>query len=666
MAMAWQAGGAFAHAPWTIVHGIRRRAAEWAQTLNESLERRDHAGRLLRVLAVLVSFAVFALLPVVGWPRDVLLAAYESTVPLALPAGAILYLAHRAPGKFGEVSSLAVTLGLFSLPLAALWQDAAVHHNAIGGLLPWSDAGGYYYDAQRLHDGHLLGWSARRPLFTGLLASLLAVTGGNLQTSLASLAALNGVALFLLAREVRAWSGPTEAAVVTMMGYLFYRVDGGAGTTLTENLGLAMGALGFAVIIRGALIGRPRTVALGVAYLTIALMARAGAFFVLPAIGCAAVYVWRDEYRCWQVGGAIAAAILLTAFLTLGLGRLMTDPSSPQAAFSNFSYSLYGLVVGGKGWGQVLIDHPGATEGAEIYRLALEEFIRRPQGLVEGALATWRSYLSPNEAHHALAFVRDRDRSFAVQLIAASFVLAGCVQACIRRSKADLIVLAAAAGHLASIPFVPPADAGLRVYAATIPVLALLAGSGAGMGLRSVRRTVRWLRGAPPVRNGRPATASPPGIPPQSVALALSVVLFTAPPLVYATAHPPRTAAASCPPSEELLHVRLSPGAYLRVEGTEDTGSNARLRAVEVHEERLRREVEVVELRHDALLFVAGHTVLVTYDVNTGRRAWLVAATAGMPRRPGVYPVCGLASQDELSKVYGVFAASSFGPQAAP
>src|SRR5262249_36126452 len=148
-------------------------------------------------------------------------------------------------GSAGTLASLTVTLLLFSLPLLALWAHVGIHGNAVGGLLPFSDASGYYYDARRLIDGHLMGWAARRPLFPGLLATLLGLTGQNLQVTLAILVALSAVACFLLAHEIRTSHGALAACIVVILLLLFYRFDGGLGTTLTENLGLALGMVSF-------------------------------------------------------------------------------------------------------------------------------------------------------------------------------------------------------------------------------------------------------------------------------------------------------------------------------------------------------------------------------------------------------------------------------------
>lgn len=59
--------------------------------------------------------------------------------------------------------------------------------------------------------------------------------------------------------------------------------------------------------------------------------------------------------------------------------------------FSNFSSTIYGIVQGGKGWGQAYNDFSslGLSEGAlakHIYKKSLEVFIHSPHQLVYGLL----------------------------------------------------------------------------------------------------------------------------------------------------------------------------------------------------------------------------------------------------------------------------------------
>ena len=527
--LAWRSGGELVRLGPAFSRDVRVRGDKLLVRLNRPFARSGRGGWILRVASLSIPFLVFAVLLRVPLRAEILIGSYYFVTPIALPAGIALFLCHMRRDWLGIVATLTMTLALFALPLAALWQHFATHINAVGGLLPFSDASGYYYDARRLLQGHTLGWSARRPLFAALLATLLAITGQNLQTTICALVALNAVAAFLLARELRASHGPAAATVATVVLFLFYRSDGGEGTVLTENLGFAMGCVAFAVLWRGSRSGSIRSVCIGLGLLTVALMARAGAFFVLPALGLAGVWAFRSNRGWLRFAVDGLAAGVIAAGLTMAIGRVLSDPAGEQTTFSNFSYSLYGLVVGGKGWSQVLRDHPQATEGAEIYSLAWQAFRAHPMGLVEGSLKMWGEYFRLPGLFHAFAFVHDGSYERFFQVVCYGLSAVG-IGLSIRhyRQPSYMLLLAAVVGHLGSIPFVPPIDAGLRVYAATIPILAILTGLGAaqvvGWG-RRLRSVVRPGTGALEATTGFPRTA--PGA--ELFGAALATVVFLGP-----------------------------------------------------------------------------------------------------------------------------------------
>ena len=607
-------------------------------------------------------FAALLRLPL---PPDVLVGSYYFITPIALPAGIALSLCHKRRDWIGVLAGLTITLALFALPLATLWQHFASHYNAVGGLLPFSDASGYYYDARRLTEGHTLGWSARRPLFAALFGTLLATTGQNLQISLAALVAINAIVTFLLARELRVSHGPVAAAVVTVVLFLYYRIEGGSGTVLTENLGLAMGIVACAVLWRGSWERRLRGVWLGLGLLTVALMSRAGAFFVLPAVLLAGTWAFREN-RQWlrfAVGGA--AAVVIAATLTLGVGRLLSDPAGEQTTFSNFSYSLYGLVVGGKGWTQVLIDHPKATEGAEIYSLAWQAFRAHPAGLVQGSLKMWGEYLGLVGTHHAFAFVRDSKSGRLFQVVCYGLSALGLALAIGRhRQPAYLLVLAGTLGHLGSIPFVPPMDAGLRVYAATMPLLAILPSLGAARLVEWGRRLTALVRPvAGPAAQDQVKARTGPGA--EVFGVALAAVVFAGPLCVLYTSHPPTVRDMPCPSGALPVSVRVSNGSYLRILGPVPDVDETRVAVPEIRERDMRASTDMDELKNDGKEFTAGRTMINTHDLKTGRSLWLIAPTSLVPEPQSVFHVCGRDSPDPLSRRYGVFYAVEL-PEARP
>ena len=234
---------------------------------------------LFPILSVTVPLLIYTALIIIG-PQEIGLAARYDLTNGLIPVIALivlLYPAYRLSGWTGTLASLSLTLILFALPLLALWNSGDSFDGAMGGLLPSTDASGYYWDARRVLEGDTFStFSSRRPLFPGMLAALLGLTQQNLQVTLAVLVAINAISCFFLAREIQRTHGTVTGLLVITILFLFYR--GYAGIVFTENLGLAMGAVGFALLWRGASQRRVNHCLLGLFLLTLALNARAGAF----------------------------------------------------------------------------------------------------------------------------------------------------------------------------------------------------------------------------------------------------------------------------------------------------------------------------------------------------------------------------------------------------
>ena len=108
------------------------------------------------------------------------------------------------------------------------------------------------------------------------------------------------------------------------------------GTTLTENLGFALGVCAFAVLLRGARDLDARSWLVGSGLLTIGLIARAGAFLVLPALALAVGWMFKENRRSLRMSVGAVGAMLFAAILSIGVGRQLADPAA-QTPFSNFS-----------------------------------------------------------------------------------------------------------------------------------------------------------------------------------------------------------------------------------------------------------------------------------------------------------------------------------------
>lgn len=472
------------------------------------------SDNVARAAIMLFMAATCVGLPFVNLPAALGLGARYDYL-LLLPLLSAGYLAGEGlPSRWRSVWTLALHLVPAALCLAGTWQQAVSDSATVAGLLPISDAAGYWADAQRLLLGlDFSSLSARRPLFAGLLGVLLRLTGGDLRLTLAFLAMLVAGCLFLASESLRRTHGRYAGLVLLLLTMLFYRRF--VATTLTEHLGLAAGALGFSLLWRGAHFrSRPAFLA-GLAMLSLGLNARAGAFFVLPLLTLwGTLHLRRGAVLSASTLGLLGQGVAASAFgfaaNTLIFFALVPPGGLP---FSNFSTVLYSMMAGAQDWAFALRQHPELASLSEseqarrLYAMAWELFRDNPMRLAWGYLHAWGDLLlKVRNGFYSSILIRGPENSgiidillaggfsglgqawrantyqtlnvlVAVGLVAGLNLLgmAGMAVAWLQRRGPDGgLVLAAMLGLLASSPFVPPWDAdNMRAYAATIPLMAV-------------------------------------------------------------------------------------------------------------------------------------------------------------------------------------------------
>lgn len=128
--------------------------------------------------------------------------------------------------------------------------------------------------------------------------------------------------------------------------------------------------------------------------LTVGLNARAGAFFILPLL-----IFWLGYYTNvnkprqfnWPMVTCIILGIMSGFLYNKTLILLYGEPFGGGEAHSNFAYTLFGLVSGGKGWAYAYKLYPSImgleTSAAQfLYKRSLEIFLQNPFLLVIGLL----------------------------------------------------------------------------------------------------------------------------------------------------------------------------------------------------------------------------------------------------------------------------------------
>jgi hypothetical protein len=477
----------------------------------------------------------------------------------------ILYLVFRIPNRIGDLAGMAATLSLFAMPLAGLWASGQSQSTVLSGLIPLFDAETYYMDALRLMDGSPFSiFSARRPLFGSLLAVLLSLTGRNLMASLAILTAMTGLACYFTAREIQRTHGAEIAVFILMVLFLFYRAH--SGISMSENLGVTLGTLGFGLLWRGASTKNLPTIWIGLLATTLALNARAGAFFMLPLLILWSGWLLRENRSIsWKVLFVSASAVVLGFALNFALTRLVAVPSG--VPFANFSYTLYGLASGGRSWAYVFEAHPEVLaiqepeQSRRIYQMAFELMRANPMQTVQGALFNW-SMLFSDSWYNMYSYLGGENWKLTVASRWGMYAL--CLAGIFawarnRRDPIHSLILVTAFGVLISVPFLPPTDAyRMRPYAASIVVFAALPAMGLNFLLDRIKRIP--LADKLSDKSILPASASM-----LTYVLVLIPILLIAPVLIKSTAKPQSVQVAPCSAGLTPIVVRVDQGTYINL-----------------------------------------------------------------------------------------------------
>lgn len=529
------------------------------------------------VSGVLLTLLWFAWLFDGPLPPAILLTHYPTVAIAACGLAAVISIfppMRPSAGLPEQLGLYMLALILFGIPLSGMWSGGPYGYNIIAGVFPYSDAAGYEQGSRSLmENGHLDSWNTRRPLTAILLGSLLTVSNNSLQFTQAVLIFITAVAAFCAARALRASHG--LAAGLLMLATLFAFYSPQLGSLLSESLGLALGSTAFALLWYGIHNERRWAVAFGLFSLSLGLNARAGAFFVLPAI--ILWLSWRDMKVDKQTG--LKTLVWTSAAAILGFVPSMLASvefgSEQGIPFGNFAPSMYGLVVGGKGWAQVYTDFPHISSlpesesFREMYRLAFAAAQENPLQVLKGVGRYYSDYLFDTRWHR---FFENRVlRGLAIIL---TFIgIAHCIRH--RREPALAFLLVTTVGVLVSVPFLY--DGAPRAYAATISVTAALI----GIGFTSIGARLKVPKAS------APADSRPPML---AVGVTLVITTLCAPSAwLYAGGASKKRefVPPTCPAGETAAVIDTSPGSYVFVKAANADG---RSRLPLVHSDTLIRD----------------------------------------------------------------------------
>jgi len=605
----------------------------------------------VQLVNLLTASAVYIILLVIPPPPFISKALSQSGWMILLLLVAIFTLLLRQKGNSWGAIQSAFVFALFALLLIHQWQFAPNYGEIIGGLLPWNDASGYLREAQRVLNGSLLtAFGARRPLFPAFLAVLLQLTGRNFMVSLALLTWVNALVVLLVVQEVKRSYSAFGASVLLIFAYKFYLRF--AGTTMTEQLGFAFGNLAMFFLLIGARTKSLKHALSGLGLLCLALNARAGAFFILPILILWLVLTFYPQTGLWRTLGLSIIVVILPFVFNFLLFKAIADPQS--IPFSNYSYTLYGLASGNKGWTQAGTDYPNDNE-SEIMSLAIQKIRSDPALFLRGILGSYRDYFTPLGG--AFTFIVYSLYSFRAKatVILWFLTLTGLLFAALNWKKGShALVLASFLGVFASLTLVPPIDSdGMRIYAATIPFTALWVVEG-GYALFS------W--GKKLLEQREDTSIEETYVYVERLAIGFSALLIVlaipAPIVLHFVARPSKgfaspAAQAVCEPGQQLLQGSLFRNTSIRLipDSAATESYMPFIRLSDFQSALFNSFSDTPFLGQELQSLQAGQQISLGFDVNNNK-VWLIS---NYPLETGMFSVCSTPTDNQELRQYNFY-----------
>jgi len=450
--------------------------------------------------------------------------------------------------------------------LAGVWSSGTPTNFAIAGFYQISDASIWWFCSNALLDDRTFGnqgitgeWCQGRAIYPTFLSGISLLGGRTMVGTLLLQALLVSAAIFVFLRRSSSYIGVVGAALCGALLFRFATANV-FSQAMTENAGLIFGCIGFAFLLKATENRLLTWVVAGIGMISIALNARAGAFFVLPCLVLwAGLFAYFLHQRVWQwvlaACGALLVGFALQAALVLTVGG---DPSHSQGKFSE---RLYGLSVGGQGWNQVFKDHPEVSELPSnsarvkaIYALAWENLMAQPALFLQGLSKNLSVFLTQGTYDYQIL-------GWWGSLLKLCWWLAWIPLLVNYKNPAYLMMTLSSLGVVLSAPFLMGA-AGERFFAATVPVDVMQIGVGVYFAGRILLQGLKGLFASnfeQPMGKSARVTHGPTYVEPMAGLLFLVILVIPHTPLRHLQAQS-TVEVAECQNGEETVATRIGKG----------------------------------------------------------------------------------------------------------
>lgn len=254
---------------------------------------------------------------------------------------------------------------------------------SIGGLIAFSDAGGYVAGAYDLaKDGLWQPFDLRRPLAAAFREILLFMGGSSVSSMLLLQACALAAAMCFATSAIARWRGLWAGIAFFAFTYLYTRTF--SPTALTEPLGIIWTLVSIPFWIAALNARSLRCGLLALAFTVLALLTRMGSMFTIPALMAWIVYRFGVTLK-ERIKVGLLVVIVVVAIASSG-NLLKWMYGAGDIYSSNFAYTLCGLTIGTTWDGCVsrYADELGRVPPTErdvtnrLYTLAWENFQNDP------------------------------------------------------------------------------------------------------------------------------------------------------------------------------------------------------------------------------------------------------------------------------------------------
>ncbi|HAF62036.1 MAG TPA: hypothetical protein DCK95_06890 [Anaerolineaceae bacterium] len=392
-----------------------------------------------------------------------------------------IFIILRLKNQYKDILLFTVILLFYSFALAGVWASGKSEPTMISGLIPIVDGENYYTDSLRwINGGAFSAYSAKRPIFTAFLTTLAKIANQNIQLMQVLIMFLLAVACYFSFKEIYRIINPFASTFFFVLIFLYSRQY--IGCFLSETIGMILGLMSFALLIRQKDDLDHWSFYLAIFLITLALNARAGTFFILPLLLFWILKTQKNQKDKWKKV-SLAFCCMIFAFLinSLFIRYFGEDENIP---FSNFAYILYGLARGGAGWSQIMTDHPELFTLeefqliSEIWSITKQLILQKPQDFISGLLKQYVYLIDISQTTKSVfSFANSETSSLSnfVQCFLYLFSLMGLFSLKKRNDNFSSLLIFSLIGILLSVPFVPIQDTlYMRAYAVTMPFIILV------------------------------------------------------------------------------------------------------------------------------------------------------------------------------------------------